>query len=135
VCRFISLLRHTPPQEQVFQELKKLSDIRFRFVERSRPAAYVSDVSTWLQHPTPREKVISSQWVIQRFDPDEISSAVKLLDLRRGIVFVTAKTMPSDVGPLDQIEPVFGTKYRLDKIPEGFITAVGYAQIFGIEHG
>jgi hypothetical protein len=35
----------------------------------------------------------------------------------KGNVAVTAKITPSSVGPLDQFEPVYGTRYRKDQMP------------------
>ncbi|KAJ9094236.1 hypothetical protein QFC21_006062 [Naganishia friedmannii] len=122
IYKYIHLLRGTEPQEHAFQEIKALSDIGFRFVERGHASSYASDLSTQLQQPVPREKIISSQWLIDRFDAQELKDAVELLDIRRSTITVTAKTLPSDVGPLENKEPVYGTKYRSDKMPEEFIT-------------
>lgn len=124
IAKYIQLLRSTPPQEQAFQEIKALSDIGFRFVERGHASSYASELSTQLQQPVPREKIISSQWLIERFDPKELQEALQLLDIRRSVISVTAKKMPADVGPLDKSEPVYGTKYRRDKMPEEFIKEV-----------
>lgn len=124
IYKYIHLLRSVPPQEHVFKEIKALSDIGFRFVERGHASSYASELSTQLQQPVPREKIISSQWLIERFDPEELKDAVQLLDIRRSVITVTAKNMPADVGPLDKAEPVYGTKYRRDKIPEEFIKEV-----------
>lgn len=124
IYKYIHLLRGVPPQEHVFQEIKALSDIGFRFVERGHASSYASELSTQLQQPVPREKIISSQWLVERFDPEELKEAVQLLDIRRSVITVTAKTMPADVGALDKAEPVYGTKYRRDKMPEEFIKEV-----------
>ncbi|KAI5449830.1 metalloprotease [Naganishia albida] len=67
IYKYIDLLRCTPPQERVFQELKALEN-------RS--------------------------------------------SLRNIFIVITSKSMPEAIGPLDQVEPVFGTKYRLERIPE-----------------
>lgn len=113
-----------PPQERIFRDMKALSDLRFRFLEQCRPADYVSDVATWLQLPAPREKVISSHYLIESFSPEKIQSALQLLDIRRALVVITAKTMPPGMGERDQTEPVFGTKYRLEKMSEDFLKMV-----------
>jgi insulysin len=131
MCKYIELLRHTPPDERIFQELKMLRDIRFRFAERSRPAAYVSETAKWMQQPTPREKIISSQWVIERFDSQEISPLVGLLDVQQSFTIVTAKSMPADIGPLHRTEPVFGTRYRVDRMPEDFVKSVNFSTVCG----
>lgn len=134
MCKYIELLRHTPPDKRIFQELKTLRDIRFRFAERSRPAAYVSEVAKWLQQPTPREKVISSQFLVERFGSQEISTLVGLLDVKRSLTVVTAKSMPLDVGPFHRTEPVFGTRYRVDKMPADFMKSVSLPVVRGKDY-
>lgn len=122
--RYIALLRAHPPQEYVFDDIKALSEIGFRFIEPARGSAYASELAKRMQQPVPREKVVSSQWLVERFDAEAIVEALQLLDIGRGNVAVTAKVMPAGVGPLDQTEPVYGTRYRRDKMPIEIVTAV-----------
>lgn len=116
VYRYMSLLRKQPPEERVFDEIKALTDIEFRFHEPTQGSAYASEVAKKLQAPVPREKVISARWLVERFDPDAIMKALQFLDIRKGNVAVTAKVMPPGVGPLDRTEPVYMTKYRKDRM-------------------
>lgn len=122
--RYIALLRDHPPQEYVFDDIKALSEIGFRFIEPARGSAYASELSKRMQQPVPREKIVSAQWLVERFDPAAIVEALQLLDIRRGNVAVTAKEMPADVGPLDRVEPVYGTRYRKDRMPVEIVDAV-----------
>jgi insulysin len=126
VFNYIQFLRKSAPQELIFKEIKAISEIRFRFAERPQPAEYVSGLAARLQQPIPREKIISSQWLTERFDPVAVDSAVQLLDMRRSNIIVTAKSMPPGVGPLDQVEPIFGTRFRRDKMSEEFIDKVRF---------
>jgi insulysin len=124
ITSYIQLLRSTPPQRWIFEEIKAISEIRFQFVERCQPSDYVSDLASRLQEPIPREKIISSQWITERFDPDAIESALRMLDIKRSVVIITAKTMPPGTESLDEVEPVFGTKFRREKMSERLLDAV-----------
>lgn len=122
--RYIALLRAHPPQEYVFDDVKALSEIGFRFIEPARGSAYASELAKRMQQPVPREKIVSSQWLVERFDAQGIVEALQLLDIGKGNVAVTAKVIPAGVGPLDQIEPVYGTRYRRDKMPVEIVASV-----------
>lgn len=124
IFKYIHLLKSTPPQEQAFTEIKSLADISFRFVERGSPSSYVSDLATWLQQPVPKEKTISSQWVVEKFDQEEISKGLSMLDVRRSRMSITAKGMPAGVGKLDKKEPVYQTEYRVERMSEDFVKEV-----------
>lgn len=77
-----------------------------------------------MQMPVPRETVVSTRWLLERFDPEAIVEAMQVLDIHKGNVAVTAKAMPPGVGPLDQTEPVYGTKYRKDRMPAEIVAAL-----------
>lgn len=124
IASYIQLLRSTPPQRWIFEEIKAISEIHFQFVERCQPSDYVSDLASRLQEPIPREKIISSQWITERFDPDAIESSLRMLDIKRSVVIITAKTMPPGTELLDEVEPVFGTQFRREKMSERLLDAV-----------
>lgn len=124
VYRYIALLRNQPPDKRAFDEIKALSDIEFRFYEPTHGSEYASEIAKGLQAPVPREVAISGRWLLNRFDASAIVEALERLDIRHGNVAVTAKVMPPAVGPLDQTEPVYGTRYRKDKMPAEIIAAL-----------
>lgn len=130
IFKYIHLLKSTPPQERAFQEIKSLADIAFRFVERGQPASYVSELTTYMQQPVPPEKIISSQWVVEKFDAAEIEASLAHLDVRRSMMAVTARPLPKTIGELDQKEPIYGTEYKVEKMSKEFIEEVGTFQSF-----
>ncbi|GHJ89944.1 hypothetical protein NliqN6_6346 [Naganishia liquefaciens] len=124
VYRYINLLRNRSPEKYTFDEIKSLSKMEFRFHEPAQGSEYASEIAKHMQAPVPRETVISGRWLMERFDADAIVEALERLDIRKGNVAVTAKVMPSSVGPLDQFEPVYGTRYRKDQMPTEIIAAL-----------
>lgn len=124
VYRYIALLRSQTPDNHAFDEIKALSDIEFRFYEPSRGSEYASEIAKGLQASVPREAAISGRWLLDRFDASAIADALERLDIRKGNVAITAKVMPPGVGPLDRTEPVYGTRYRKDRMPADVIAAL-----------
>lgn len=124
IFKYIHLLKSTPPQEHAFQEIKSLADIAFRFVERGPPASHVSEMTTWLQQPVPREKTISSQWLLEKWDDKIIQETLAHLDVKRSRMAVTAKQLPEGVGKLDKVEPIYGTEYRIERMSPELVREV-----------
>jgi insulysin len=94
VYKYIHLLKSQPPSEEAFNEIKALAEIGFRFVERGGASSYVSDLARQLHQPVPREKIISSQWLVEEFDAEEIRRSLDLLDPRRSNIAVSARKLP-----------------------------------------
>lgn len=129
IFNYIQLLKSVPPSEEAFNEIKALSDIGFRFVEQTQASSYVTDLSGWLQAPIPKEKTISSQWLLEKFDAKVIEDCLNSLVPSRSKIAVTAKEMPEGVGKLDRNEPIYGTEYRVDKLDEDFIKQASSTKI------
>jgi insulysin len=122
VYKYIHLLKSQPPSEEAFNEIKALAEIGFRFVERGGASSYVSDLARQLHQPVPREKIISSQWLVEEFDAEEIRRSLDLLDPRRSNIAVSARKLPPGVeGTFDLTEPIYETKYKRIKMSQTFI--------------
>lgn len=126
IFKYISLLRSEPPSKTAFLEMKSIGDISFKFAERGSTSDYVSGLSSWLQDPVPREKIVSSKYLLEDFKEDELKAALMLLDPRRAKMGVICQTLPKDAaeGGWDKTEPIYGTKYTQRKLSEDFIKEV-----------
>ncbi|WRT69793.1 uncharacterized protein IL334_006784 [Kwoniella shivajii] len=123
IFKYISLLRSKPPSEEAFNEIKAIADISFKFAERGRTSSYCANLSGFMQSPVPREKVISSKWLVEEYKQDELEAALQLLDPRRAIIGVTCKDVPKDVtGTFDKKEAIYGTEYKRVKFDKDFLT-------------
>ncbi|TYJ55081.1 hypothetical protein B9479_004218 [Cryptococcus floricola] len=122
IFKYISLLRSQPPSRLAFDEIKAIADISFRFAEQGKTSHYCTNLSSWLQSPVPREKIVSSKWLVEEYKEDELSSALQLLDPRRANIGVTCKELPKSVqGSFDQKEEIYGTEYKRVKFSEEFL--------------
>lgn len=123
IFKYISLLRSQPPNSTIFNELKTMADISFRFAEKHRPDSYCTELTGSMQEPVPRDKIVSAKYVVEEFRPDEVVAALKLLDPRKATVGVTCREIPGDIA-YDQKEPIYGTEYHQEKLGEDFLKEV-----------
>ncbi|KAL7425090.1 metalloprotease [Cryptotrichosporon argae] len=124
VFNSIRVLTKEPPSEQVYNEIKRMSEISFRFAERGRTQDYAMMLAAWIGTPVPREKIISSKHLLESFDPAPISAVFDLLDPRKALIGVTSRELPQNVeGSFDKTEPIYGTEYTRRKLDAEFLRA------------
>lgn len=87
---YLGLLRQSPVEEWVFEELQKLGRIRFKFGEDTTPFNLSSRISSSLQvHPA--EQVLEADYCVYDYDPTAISEMIAKLTLEGVRVRHTAK--------------------------------------------
>lgn len=129
IFKYTSLLRATPPSEESFNEIKAISDIQFRYSERGKVVNYAHGLAGWMQSPVPREKIVSSKFLVEEFKYDELAAALKMLDPRRATVGVTCRELPKSVtASFDKKEPIYGTEYGELKLSDEFLKEVSGVQ-------
>ncbi|WWC92904.1 uncharacterized protein L201_007866 [Kwoniella dendrophila CBS 6074] len=133
IFKYISLLRSKPPSEEAFNEIKAIADISFKFAERGRVSSYCASLSGFMQSPVPREKIISSKWLVEEYKQNELEAALQLLDPRRSTIGITCKEIPKDVlqkeGDFDQKEVIYGTDYKRVRFDEEFLKEAMSGQV------
>jgi insulysin len=116
--QYIALLKDTPPQEWVVDEMAKLSEVEFKFRQKSPASRTTSGLSGVMQQPLPREQILSGQYLITKFDPKAISRGLAELRPDNFRYNVVSKEYPGD-WPLK--EKWYGTEYKVEKIPADFM--------------
>ncbi|TGZ79465.1 LuxS/MPP-like metallohydrolase [Ascodesmis nigricans] len=117
IFHYINLLRDTPPQQWIVDELKAVAAVDFKFQEKSPASKFSSKVAAVMQQPYPRDWLLSSATLIREFKPDLIKEALGFLRPNNFRVMITARTPPSGEG-FDKQEHWYGTEYRVEKIPQ-----------------
>ncbi|GIY21913.1 insulin-degrading enzyme [Caerostris extrusa] len=115
--QYLTLLREVGPQEWVFQECKKLSEMNFRFKDKEKPQVYVYSVASRIFR-YPINEVLSGPYLLHEYKPDLIS---KLLDLLTPDTIRIAKVGKEFENICHETEKWYGTKYRLDPIKEDIL--------------
>ena len=130
--KFMSMLRSTDLSPTHQKEVSTLSSIRFRFSEKRRPDDYAVWVTDKLSWPVPRELVIKAPQVVSEWDPDGVAQAVAFRTLEelsiqnsRTVLMAKKEEFERTLGPQQwQIEPWYGTQYRVERLDDAFVREV-----------
>lgn len=120
IFHYIGLLKSTAPQEWAFREVAMLSEISFRFLEKGRPASYVTALSGYMTRPYPRDRILSAPYTMTDFDRDQIAGALSMLDVDNCLVSVASQT-PLPGFEYKEKEQWYGTQYTLAPLPNELI--------------
>lgn len=121
VFQYINIIREAGPQKWIHDEEAQLSEIDFRFQQKSPASRTVSHYSGTMQRPLPRDKLFSGQSLIQKFSPEGIKRGLAHLVPDNFRVVLIAKELPEEP---DSKEQWYGTEYKYGKIPSDFLADV-----------
>ncbi|MCJ1394478.1 Insulinase (Peptidase M16) [Xylographa bjoerkii] len=121
VFQYISLMKETPPQKWIVDEIKGMAEVDFRFKQKSPASSFTSRLSSVMQKPLPREWLLSGDKLIREFDADAITKAMSYLRTDNYRLTVVSQEFPGD---WDHKEKWYGTEYRTEKISPDFEEAV-----------
>jgi insulysin len=125
IFKYISLLRSAPPSSVIFEDLKQMAGISFRFAEKHKPDSYCVELTGGMQDPVPREKIISAKWLIEEFNQEELKNTLLYLDPRKAAIGVTSRELPKGVeGTFDLKEPIYGTEHKRMRASDEFMKEV-----------
>ncbi|KAF4955933.1 hypothetical protein FSARC_11712 [Fusarium sarcochroum] len=113
--QYVSILKETPPQEWIFQELKRVADIDFEWSEKTPPISLIHQISSAMRTPMPREWLLKGPHHPREFDPDQIVKALATIHPDNFQMLVVSQTYP---GKWDEKEKWYGTEYHREKIPD-----------------
>ncbi|PSK36776.1 hypothetical protein B9Z65_1959 [Elsinoe australis] len=118
--QYIATIKEQPPQEWIVEEMKQLAEIDFRFRQKIPASRTTSSLSGVMQKPYPRDKLLSAQSLIWRFDPKAI---------KRGLDHLTPENfrltmVAQEFSGLDAKEKWYGTEYKYEKIPTDFLDEI-----------
>ncbi|MCJ1304923.1 Insulinase (Peptidase M16) [Hypocenomyce scalaris] len=121
VFQYISLLKDTPPQQWIVEELKGMAEVDFRFKEKTPASSFTSRLSSIMQKPLPREWLLSGSSLIRKFDSEAITKALSFLRTDNFRLTIVSQEFP---GNWNQKEKWYGTEYRAEPIPSDFAKAI-----------
>ena len=121
IFQYIALMKETPPQKWIVDEIKGMAEVDFRFREKSPASSFTSRLSSVMQKPFPREWLLSAHELIREFDPQAITEALSYLRTDNYRLTIVSQDFP---GNWDHKERWYGTEYRSEKIPSDFEEAV-----------
>lgn len=119
--QYISLMKESPPQKWIFDEVKGMAEVDFRFREKSSASNFARNMVSTMQKPLPREWLLSGETLVRKFDADGITKALDYLRPDNYRLTLVSQNYPGD---WDKVEKWYGTEYRVENIPSEFASAV-----------
>lgn len=126
IFQYISLMKENPPQQWILDEIKGMSEVDFRFQQKSPASSFTSKVSSIMQRCYPREWLLSGSSLIRSFDSHAISEALTYLRPDNYRLTIVSQSFPGD---WDQKEKWYGTEYRCERISSDFEAAIKEAGV------
>lgn len=121
VFQYIALLKQNPPYEWVVDEMKKLSEVEFRFQQKSPASRTTSMLSGVMQQPLPRDQILSGHKLIRKFNPEGIKRGLDSISSDDFRIMLVSQDLPETP---DKREKWYGTEYRYEKIPRDFLQEI-----------
>lgn len=120
IFQYIAMIKERPPEKWIFDEMKNLAEVDFRFKQKSPASRFTSRLSSVMQKPLPREWLLSGS-LLRKFDPDAITKAMSYLRADNFRIMVVSQEYP---GNWDSKEKWYGTEYKVEKIPQDFLSEI-----------
>jgi insulysin len=124
IFQYIAMVREKPPQQWIVDEQIRMSEVAFRFKQKSPPSRTTSALASVMQKPYDRKDLLSGPAVIKKFDPKAINESMKYLRPDNFKLTLISQDYP---GKWDQKEEWYGTEYSTGKLPEDFLADIRQA--------
>ena len=111
---YLKMLNEQPANERIFNEIKEIEDLNFKFKEEPQPMDNVENLCENMQ-VYPPELIITGGNLLYDFDPQLIQDCSKALKPESVCLFMTAREFANET---DQVEPWFKANYKVEDIPE-----------------
>lgn len=108
--RYIELMKQEGIREALFQEEKQLSQLHFRFLEKTEPIHLVSNLARQMQR-YPVEQVISADYTFREFSPQLISSYLEPIRPDNMLLTLSAPDLPTN-----QTESYYQTAFSIREL-------------------
>jgi insulysin len=115
--QYIGLLNEVPPQEEVFHELQSTGQLSFRFKQQEEPYEFTRDLADSMQLGFPRERIISTSYLMRRFDPAAIKEGLTYLRPDNARITITSQHSGKE---WTHKEKWYGTEYTTEKWSPSF---------------
>ena len=119
IFQYISMLNESPPQQWIFDELKRMSEVDFRFKQKAPASKTASGLSAVMQRPYPREWLLSGPSLLRKFDQEAIKNGLAHLRPDNFRLTLVSQQYP---GNWDKKERWYGTQYKVERIPDNFLS-------------
>jgi insulysin len=123
VFQYIAMIKEQAPEQWIFDEMKRLTEVNFQFKQKSVASQFTSHLSSMMQKPLPREWLLSGDSVLRKFDAGLVTRALSFLRSDNFRLMIVSQTLLG----LDAKEKWYGTEYKEEKIPQVFLKEIADA--------
>ncbi|PLB35174.1 a-pheromone processing metallopeptidase Ste23 [Aspergillus candidus] len=120
VFQYIAMIKEREPEQWIFDEMKNLAEVEFRFKQKSPASRFTSRLSSVMQKPLPRGWLLSGS-IMRKYDPELIKKALSYFRADNFRMTIVAQDYPGD---WDSKEKWYGTDYKVEKIPQDFMAEI-----------
>lgn len=120
VFEYIALVKSRPIQQYIFTEQQTMSEINFRFQQKTGARATTSALARRLHDPCPRERILD-YIVLKQYDPELIKQHIDMLSPKTFRAVLVAKDLPVDSF---ETELYYGTQYHVQKFDPSFLKSL-----------
>jgi len=121
VFQYLSMVNDTPPQQWIFDELKRMSEVDFRFRQKAPASKTASGLSSVMQRPYPRDWLLSGPSLMRSFNPEAIKKGLAHLRPDNFRLTIVSQEYP---GKWEKKERWYGTEYTVERIPTEFLSDI-----------
>lgn len=76
--KYLKMLKEKQPEKWIFEELRGMSNVQFRFKDKEKPQSFVCSLATKLRY-FPCEEVMSGDYIFEEWKPELIEHLLCLL--------------------------------------------------------
>lgn len=117
IFQYLNLVKHLGIQQWIFDEIRSLSAIEFRFEDEKNPTKLVSKISSCMRH-YPLKDVLTGPTLIEEFCPELIDFILNMLTPENLRIIVVDQTA---YYKCYFTEEIYGTKYGIERIKSSTI--------------
>ncbi|KAI9667185.1 MAG: Insulinase (Peptidase M16) [Alyxoria varia] len=123
---YLAILHETPPQEWVFDELKRMAEVDFRYKQKGPASSTTCSLSQTMQKPLPRNRLLSGGRVLRKFDAKAIAEGASLLKVENlRLILVSNDAITGET----KREKWYGTEYSVRKLSKDFCNDLKRAEM------
>ncbi|EQL28384.1 insulysin [Blastomyces dermatitidis ATCC 26199] len=122
IFQYISILKSRAPEEWIFEEMKNLAEVDFKFKQKSPASRFTSTLSSVMQKPFPRDWLLSGPNLMRKFDEQAIRRGLDCFRIDNFNIELISQTYP---GNWDSKEKWYGTEHKVEKVPGDLLSEIG----------
>lgn len=121
IFQYIEIIKASGVKQWIFDEIKSVAEIEFKFSEKCTPSQYTSILSQQMQENLPSQMTVSGNRLLRKYDPKLINHHLDLLRPDNFRLTLAAQEFPNGV-KLTKVEKWYSTDYEDMPLDQDFIS-------------